>query len=112
MCRACGDPLSSPFVSTVTEATSPFSVTVALPLPVTWFDGTGCAAAVNGCPFGLDEPPPELNTITAITAPTITTSPARIGSGERFVDFPAAAGGPGGPAAGDGFDGTATRGGL
>src|SRR5690349_3461459 len=119
MCIACGDPLNSPLVSTVTVAVSPRSVTLASPLPVTWFVGTGAAAVLNDSPAGaagvvvelealfFDELPP-LSAITAMMMPPITTSPAsragRYLRGEPPDPSPPPALGPGGEAGGPAGD--------
>src|SRR5436190_20721425 len=80
MCMACGDPLSRPFVSSVTLTVLPLIRRVALPVPVTRFVGTAWAAARNGCPAAfdfaderLDPDPPEPSTMAMAMMPATTT---------------------------------------
>src|SRR5690348_4149258 len=100
MCIACGDPLSSPVVSSVTVATSPRSCTDAVPLPVTRFVGTGSAAAVNLGLGGEVGEVPEVNAMTAATAPPTITKSAAAGHRYFAIDLAAPSGPPPSPAEG------------
>jgi hypothetical protein len=52
MCIKCGEPSRRPLVVKLTVATSPFNANEAVPLPVTWFVGTGLAVAEKRAPAG------------------------------------------------------------
>src|SRR4051794_4615268 len=82
MCIAWGALFSRPFASSVTEAVLPLKAMEALPVPVTWFVGTGlmgrgmAPAAAPLDDFLSEEPEPRA--ITA-TIPATSARPAATG---------------------------------
>src|SRR4051794_20866667 len=111
MCIAWGALFSRPFASSVTEAVLPFKAMEALPVPVTWFVGTGFnGPAVAPAAAPLDDflsEEPEPRAITA-TMPATSARPAAMGHRRpiprRFSEA-ACGGGPGGGWAGGGWAG-------
>ena len=87
MCARCGEPLSSPIVSSVTVAVSPRSRTVAVPLPVTWFVGTAANLAADAWTggAGVGEGLPDVAmTTTPIRAPVRQARTNSPSSGQRY----------------------------